>query len=567
MRITKEELETIVRQNEPKVHEIRQAIENFRITVLSRVLGGKAVLGELYPTFKSMNSCLHRKCNDETAVDLSALVYSLQRLPNEIRTANRIYIQKEPENLNSVQGIKRLYSPFRKRAMYDLGDGELKFIAREAETENLDYASCLIMYGIEAGKIKRLLGGRRLVEDLEGAKSPEKRNQVLARVCNVLGVRFDDMVKAEKAIGYGFNKLAKDVMTHNPAEMTLEFDPNFAKTDASEKARKWRERIGKEMAQFDNRPMAIISSDNHSVLNCVSGFAETNRERIIELAKRDPELSKIDTNDPSMLYHVIRGLCSKPEYKRILDAKIAFERKMGIRIIKDVNETGVDVHVIDLARILSEHPEYIDPRIRPSEAERKKVIDRGLLILNMDYSFGRQGVHNMGELCGSFGSRIESISITGKAGIIRPQENGERFDIMLPSYAVYQITGGFYDFPTGNSLQKKDLQGILTRGKIHDNGPMLTVPGTAMQSDLLFYYHLVRDGIIGTEMEAGPYLHSITKAYRRKNLRKDLVLNVGYWASDNPLDPNETLAESHMERGCIPSYALVLATLRKIMNH
>jgi hypothetical protein len=41
---------------------------------------------------------------------------------------------------------------------------------------------------------------------------------------------------------------------------------------------------------------------------------------------------------------------------------------------------------------------------------------------------------------------------------------------------------------------------------------------------------------------------------------------VGYWASDNPLNPDESLAESHMDYGHVPLYALTSVTLNKIFN-
>jgi len=137
---------------------------------------------------------------------------------------------------------------------------------------------------------------------------------------------------------------------------------------------------------------------------------------------------------------------------------------------------------------------------------------------------------------------------------------------MLPTYVVPQIEGGIYDFPTGNSLQKGDFKGLTKGLNVHTGGPVLTVPCVAMQSDLLHYYYIDRDNILGVEMEAAPYLDAIEKAFKRNYLAKDFMLNVGYWASDVPLNPHESLAENHMDLGFLPSYAIILATLNKVLN-
>jgi hypothetical protein len=171
----------------------------------------------------------------------------------------------------------------------------------------------------------------------------------------------------------------------------------------------------------------------------------------------------------------------------------------------------------------------------------------------------------MDELCDSFGTRIESISITGKAGILC----GRLYDIMLPDFIIPQIEGGgVYNIPNGgNRLKKEQLQDYYSAHKIHDNGSMLTVPGTAIQNELVLMDYLERYNTLGLEMEAAPYFDSIEKAYARKKLRKDIMMNVGYWASDNPLNEAETLAEDHMDQGFEPTYSIMAAVLNNVLNY
>lgn len=564
MPITRDEIETIVRNNEDKIHEIRQNIENFRISVQAGVLEGKLVLGELYDKFKKMEPCLHRYCWEKRVIDLSALTYSLQRLPEEVTKTNAIYIQKEPESITNVPGIERLYT-LRKRAIYNLG-GELEFIAREGETDIFDIVTCLIMYGIEAKKIKEKFRERKIMEEykeVDFANNDVKRNQFLAKISNIFNVKFADVIKADKYLDYRLPSLLESIVSHEPEGTVIEFDSEFSRTDASLKAGKWTKRITKELEKYGKRPLSIISSDTHSVVNCLTGFAIENRDKILKLITKDNSFTNLMTNDSSFLYYLVQKLCKKPENSSLLEEKIAYEKELGIKLVRDEFETGVDVHIIDLDKILNKYPDKIDPRIK---FDLGKLKNKGLIILNMDYSFGRQGAHNMRGLCETLGRLIESISITGKAGLTCICEGGKRFDLILPTYVVPQIVGGIYNFPTGNSLRKEDFKDLSKGINVHTGGPVLTVPGTAMQSDLLFYYYIARDNILGVEMEAAPYLDAIEKAYKRDQLRKDIMLNVGYWASDVPMNTDETLAEEHIDKGFISSYALILATLNKVLN-
>jgi hypothetical protein len=577
--VTKEETLIIVKSNEDKIHEIRQSIKNFANSIHAAVSDGRPIiLGELYEKFKKMNPSIHRHCWDPKTIDLSALSYALQRLPDEITKAKVIYIKKEHENLDSVEGIKKIDSKARRRATYDEGNGNLKFISRDPETDIEDILTCLSMYGIEAAKIKEKLRKRPLPQipiQADFSNNNSQNNQYLAELSNILNVSFQKIIESNKTLDFKLPYLLKNISDHDAEKMLIDFDSEFSRTDASVKAREWRKKIEKELEKYKGRPLAIISSDTHSVVNCITGFVRENKEKIIELASRYTELSSVSKEDPSYLYYFVQKLCKMPENNSLLKEKIDYEEKLGIRLIKDQFNTGIDVHIIDVEKILTQSPDKVDPRIK---VNLEKIRGKGLVILNMDFSFGRQGIHSMRELCTTFGSQIQSISIIGKAGLTCNCGYGGRFDIMLPTHVVPQIGGGIYDLPTGNSLKKEDFTELISniyiqnkdgfkRGlKVHNGGPMLTVPCVAMQSDLLHYYYIAMDNTIGVEMEAAPYLDAIEKSYKRGYLNKDFMLNVSYWASDMPLDPEESLAESHMDSGFLPLYAIILATLNKILN-
>jgi len=241
----------------------------------------------------------------------------------------------------------------------------------------------------------------------------------------------------------------------------------------------------------------------------------------------------------------------------LFEERIAYEEQFGIRYISDVNNTGIDVQVIDTFKI---DPTRIDKRIKIKDWAH--VRERAPCIINMHYAFGLQASEIMRELTEAFSRRIESISIIGKAGIVC----GERFDIMLPTYLIPQeLEGGVHDFPNGNQLTKEDLEGLVS-SRVHTGGPMLTVPGIAIQNEIVLRYLIRKYGIEGLEMEGVPYLRAIRRSEKIGLLCKDILFCIGYWGSDNPLRPDELIAKSHMASGAFPANALTVAVLAKTLN-
>jgi len=545
---------------ENEYHERCQAITNYESAIRGAMLNGKIVLGDLYGWYKAQNPNMHRFCNDKQ-VDLPALTYSLQRHPEAITRVEGLYLLAKTSN--SDRDVRRVNCMCRNRAMFDLGK-ELEIVVREKEADSFDIVSCAIMYGIEAEKIKgKLASEKKLLTDVKSfdSRSDDEKRQILARLANTLGVEFDDLKRYNSSLNNRLLPLLKNITKHKPGEMIIKFDPEFIKSNYPRNARAWRVDIEKDLGEYTGRPVVIISSDTHSVVNCLTGFAEENQQLINDLAAKNGRLANLPKGDRGLLYYSLQQLCRTAEGKELLKAKIEHEQSLGIKFIRDRHDTGIDVQIIDIRKLLEKNSYHIDPRVK---VNREKAKEHGLVIINMDYSFGKQGRHSMQELCNTFGSQIEGIALIGKAGIIC--EEGKKFDIMLPTHVQKQIKGGIYFFPNGNCLAPGDFKEAFNGG-IHADGPMITVPGTVMQNEEVYRHYMKEPiNVIGTEMEAAHYLDSIVKAHAYKILRKDLNMYVGYWASDNPLNPHESLAESHMDYGYVPLYALTSVTLNKILN-
>ncbi|MBN2052073.1 hypothetical protein JW756_01070 [Candidatus Woesearchaeota archaeon] len=547
------------------VHMYRQALTNFCTLTRAAVIKGSVFLDDLYEPYMKMQPIMHQYCSDPSTIDINALSYALQRMPEEITRIQEIYIKNRAEDLSRLPGIKSINAlrpELRRRTMYFVDDRYIQMIARDNDSDILDIIpELIVIHGFEGLKIRNRLSGTRLISEIAAhageIDTPEK-NRTMVKLADCFNIDYEKLYSVDKNLNHTLFNIITNLIKHPAEKILVRFDSEFSRTDDPEKSRNWCKRIEKEIEGYDGRPIIIISSDTHSVVNCLTGFANEYKNDLMEIASADGELKKIEPTNLNALYFLAQKICKRqPE---IMKKKTDYEKSLGIKFLKDEHNTGIDVQIIDTAKLdLSK----IDPRLKITQ---KFSPSQAPIILNIDYAFGKQGKYVMDELCDTFEKRIESISITGKAGIIL--NVGKRYDIMLPSYIIPQIEGGTASFfPNNvNNLRKNHFKELMPLENVHDGGPMLTVPGTAIQNELVLKYYRNKFNILGLEMEAAPYVDAIVKAKITNKLRHNIMMNVGHWASDNPLNTHETLAEQHMDQGFKPSYSLIIGVLSNVLN-
>ena len=533
-----------VDRRKDEVHRARQAITNFCTLMQAAVLRGSLRLPEVYESYAAMQPLLHRNV-DSPQVDLTALCYAASRLPPELPTLSRAYVTHRPDSIDGNATAKKLLSEARRRTIYQIEPGAWHIISTDPETSNLDLLCTAAMYGIEHPKITGNIRRHALEQRLS-----EPTPNTMARLADAFHVSYQDVVHANTALDNQLFPLLQSMMTHDPSSIAFDFDPEFARTDLPIKAELWAKQLKEALAPYGKRPVIVISSDTHGVVNCLTDFALKNLPDIARLSGMDPGALE---KDRDLLYHATRAACKADH--GFAHTKGKYETRLGIRFLRDMTHSGVHAQIIDTAQL---DEGGIDTRIH-----RATNWSQSPLILNIDYAFGKEGKHIMRALCDAFGQTIDSISITGRAGTV----SGKFCDVMLPSYVLPQISDGVYGFPNGNQLETQEDYLRSCGVAVHKGGPMLTVPGTAIQNRLVLLHYMDKYGILGLEMEAAPYLDAIEKSQFRKLLRPDIKMNVGYWASDVPLDPKQTLARPHMEAGTKASYALITAILKNVLNN
>ena len=289
---------------------------------------------------------------------------------------------------------------------------------------------------------------------------------------------------------------------------------------------------------LEKRPLHILSANMHSAMNLLCA-RDALREAGVEV--------------PKDLYPAL----SRPQNAPWMEIVSRFAGEHGMTYIADDTGANVDVQLFDCALV-------------PSLRERFGDLpaDQAPVLFVLDYAFGEQAFEIMDELLKPLdlpeGSKqyldVRSISIMGKAGILQ----GGKGDIMIPSAYIFEGTADNY--PLENALSVEDFRDC---GLQVFAGSMITVLGTSLQNkDVLEFFHRSSWRAVGLEMEGAHYQKAIQAHSRiRGNIRRDVMLNYAYYASDNPLDTSLTLASGPLgEAGVKPTYIVTRKILEKIFS-
>jgi uncharacterized protein DUF6909 len=540
-----------------------EAVEDFEIRVRHGALCSRLEVGTLLESYREMEPALHRYCQTPDVVDIEALLYFSDRLPENIYQVREILIQADvPDKLPQMAGIVRLETSARRRPVFQVGNDTLIVVAREGRTELLDLITLLCGYQIEAAKISNLLKQSelrgKLTQVLENQEHTlEERNRLLARLAFELGTTDDLLVDLDKE--WGGELLERlHYLSQHPPFFVARLHRDYTVEASHSRAKQWAKSLKAcvETLECLEGPIHILSSNTHSTVNLLSAFAFSKEDEIWNWALAHSEhrdYLKGVRRTQNLTYFLLRDwLKAFPGH---LSEKTEWERRTGVVHLQDEYFTGVHSQVIQLSKIT---PETADPRLTSHLLELQ---DSDAVIVNFDYAFGEQAGILVEQLFKEFRHRVKSFSIMGKAGTVV----GERGGIMLPTFLLKEGSRDVYDLPFGNALDREELESLGLRD-IHSGGPMLTVAGTILQNEKMLRKYLSEWNILGLEMEGIPYIRALHQCLKRGWVSPELRVMVGYYASDAPLEVGETLARELAFDGLDPTYGLNIAILRKMLQ-
>ncbi len=519
-----------------------------------------------------MESLLHKHARSEMP-DVSAFVYSLLRLPAEIRSTRLVVLGQSREvfrrsGLRLDDGWESVGSRARRRrSLLHRERGVLAvFIASHSDIDDL--IPLLTAYQIEWNKFHQRLRRMELPESEAGLD--------LAVLADALGLPPDELDRLTRLWGPELLPNLR-LMQAAPKKFAVRLLASGV-NDYRRATLAWYENIERSAAptvSLRDRPVYFVSSNTHSLINLLSGFALRRRLELIDYIFaaehadlqaewREIEARHVPSSAENFLYYVLKKFVHSPEGAALAAARLADEAAVGLQRIPSAPDAfEVDAQLMPLCRL---RPDWIDPRLRVPGIEALARSDA--LILNIDYPLGMAAYLILTQVATRV-AEVRGLYVMGKAATL----NGVVGDVMIPTVVYDEHSRNTYLFD--NCFRARDVTPHLVYGSTLDNQKAVTVRGTFLQN-ARFAHVFYQENYTSIEMEAGPYLSAAFELARPKRYPVDEIVNLYnvpfdmgflHYASDTPLSKGRNLGAGNLSYfGMDPTYATSIAILRRIFE-
>ncbi len=525
-----------------------------------------------------IDSVLHTQAGS-LSPDMSALVYSSLRLPFCIRDVRLVVLGQTEEVFDrggypSVEEWQPVAAQGRRRRLLFDGDETLAaFIASISDVD--DIVPILTAFQIEWNKLHTLIHLRAgLTEKLADWAETGLASKVLIKETRkALRLKKDDWQRLEDIWK---EQLAPTLyaIARQRKRMALQLLAG-SYVDYRRATQRWWTHIA-ESAPLDlsRRPVYFISSNTHSPVNMLTGFAQHHQPALQHYLETCADASlrqeaeriqqgQVPSSWSNFLYYLLKKYLNTSEGRALHEARPAYEAAHGIARIPSTQTFDLEAQVIELARLI---PEDLDPRLCDLPLER--LCDSRAVILNIDYPLGFAAYHLLSRVAASVGE-LRGLYVIGKCATL----NARIGDVLIPNI--------FYDEHSRNTYLVNNVFGAadvachLIHGDVLDNQRAITVRGTFLQNEP-YMKEFLNAGYTDVEMEAGPYLSAVYEFIRPRRYPMDELVNlypipfeIGFihYASDTPISKGQNLGTQNLSYyGMDPTYAATVAVLRRILT-
>ena len=542
----------------------RHAVELY-VRTYSTMLqsSGEIRLDSLAQAHIGMASSLHPLAS-EPQLDMGAFIYSVRRLPTEIRCARRVILGQSARGFEAALGLdvtrwQRVKALGRRRPWYYDGRDTLAvLLASPSDIDDL--VPTLVAYQIEWNKLHR--AAREAGLDSEALRLMVQASEA-------------DWARLRDAWGAGFEATLAQA-EREQCHMTLRMVGGSHVGYARGAARWWQPiQTAIDDMELTDAPVYFVSSNVHGLVNVLSGVARRLEAEIVDFAQGHDaeladELTKLESGQTpasrdNWLYFAARALFDghprAEEYRR---RRTEMENAVGIcHVIPP--PMGID-SAAQVVRLASLDPSRLDPRVGAVDAE---ALSRSrAAIINIDYPLGLAAYHILRKAAEA-SPWLLGVYVMGKAATL----NADVGDVMIPNVVYNEHSGNTYWLD--NCFAAADVQPHLVFGSVLDNQRAVAVRGTFLQNrDYLEFYYQGRYTVV--EMEAGPYLdacfevqqpgrHPMNDNVNMSRLGFDL--GIIHYASDTPYTQARTLGARGLDyRGMDSTYASAIAVARRILQ-
>ena len=519
------------------------------------------------------NSLLHPGAREYKS-DMAAFIYSVLRLPDCMPDVKLVVLGQNAEvfagtGLGDIRTWKEVFTAARRRRCFYNGDGTLGyFIASRSDID--DIIPLMTAYQIEWNKLHLRL--RRL----PGSVTLRQMGRTIAgysKLANMLEIPVDDFDRLyaiwDKELGANLERIAAA-----PCDLRVRL-LSGSLSEYRRARNAWWENIEQASPEIRERPVYFVSSNTHSVLNILSGFAMLRQEQLVQFLQspgnggllnewKDIQAQRTGSSRENFLYYLLKKFQQSPESRSLVREQQSHEKSLNIVRVPSKRSFDVEAQVIDIAKL---RPQVMDGRLRLGD-ETSVLAQSEALILNIDYPLGLAAYDILSEVSAHVGS-VLGVYIMGKAATL----NAVIGDVMISSVVHDEHSQNTYLFP--NCFSAADVAPDLAYGTVLDNQKSVSVQGTFLQNASymdVFY----REGYTVIEMEAGPYLSAVYEMFRPTRHPVNEIINLYgvpfdlgmiHYASDTPLGKGKNLGAGSLSYfGIDSTYAATLAILRRIFK-
>ncbi len=532
----------------------------------------------LVETHLGVDSLLHVKALRD-APDVPTLVYCSLRLPACIRQAQlivmgqseRVFARRGYPNVEQWQPVAA--SGRRRRSFFDGEETLATYVASLSDIDDL--VPILTAFQIEWNKTHTRLHSSPVHAKLEACTTEESPLDDLTRaqLCETLNISLEELGQLETIWKDEFPTLLFDIgRVRKRMSIRLLAGSQVEYRKATQ--RWWENIVANVPFDLSERPVYFVSSNTHSVVNMLSGFALRREEELARFLEEsddanlqaeyaDIQAQQVPSRRENFLYYVLKKYLDTPQGREAWQEREEEEPLCGIRHIDSRHVFDVAAQIVELRAL---RPDWLDPRLRIPGIEH--IADSDAVILNIDYPLGMGAYHILSQVAASVDS-FRGVYILGKAATL----NGRIGDVMIPNVVHDEHSRNTYLF--NNVFDASHVRSHMAYGTALDNQKAISVYGTFLQNRRymdVFY----REGYTDIEMEAGPYLSALYETMRPRRYPTDEVVNlypisfdIGliHYASDTPFNKGQNLGTQHLSYfGIDPTYAGTVALLRRILS-
>ena len=520
----------------------------------------------------NMGSSLHPRARGLDP-DLPAFIYGSMRLPPCIVQVERVLLGQTSElfrqrGFGDVESWQPVAAAARRRRSFFDGERTMAcYIASGTDID--DILPLLTAFQIEWNKLHARLRGEMARGFL---REPVDTPEGLDALASDMGVDREDLARLRQVWGGRFWSMLEAVAS-GPKRMTVRLLAGSL-NDYRRGIQQWFEHVEGAFPEVRKRPVYFVSSNPHSLVNLLSGFALRHESDLIPVLERpenadlrqewqEIEARHLPSSRENFLYYVLKKHLQTADGAALRRQREAEELSTGILRIPSEHGPDITTQVVELSRL---RPDGVDPRLRVEGLER--LAESDALLLNIDYPLGMAAFLVLSHLATRVGD-LRGIYIIGKAAAL----NGVIGDIIIPGVVHDEHSQNTYLF--ANCFTAESVADTLVYGTALDNQKGVSVRGTFLQTPRymdVFY----REGYTDIEMEAGPYLSAVYELYRPKRHPENELVNLQglpfdlgilHYASDTPLSKGRNLGSGSLSYfGMDPTYAAALATLRRVFE-